>query len=151
MTLALSEILVVSVLGINASWRQFAVANYLDILENNAFGNYRTLLDQVTLSPAMGVYLTFRGNAKANTTTGSQPDENYARELMQLFTIGLLKLNLDGTPQLVNGTPAETYVQADVSGLARVFTGWDYDTSGLTSPYPPDIQKRNLVQVANPV
>lgn len=147
-TLALSEILVVSVLGINASWRQFSVAHYLDILENNAFGNYRTLLDQVTLSPAMGVYLTYRGNAKANTTTGSQPDENYARELMQLFTIGLQKLNMDGTLQLVNGNPVETYVQADVSGLARVFTGWDYDTSGLTSPYPPDIQKRNLVQSA---
>jgi uncharacterized protein (DUF1800 family) len=148
-TLALSEILVVSVLGVPASWRQFSVGHYLDILENNAFGNYRTLLEQVSLSPAMGVYLTYRGNVKANTVTGSQPDENYARELMQLFTIGLLKLNPDGTPQMANSKPVETYVQADVSGLARVFTGWDYDTSGLTSPYPPDIQKRNMAQVAS--
>ncbi|WP_228488171.1 DUF1800 domain-containing protein [Caenimonas koreensis] len=143
-TLALSEILVVSVSGVNTAWRQFAVANYLDILEANAFGNYRTLLDQVSLSTAMGYYLTFRGNTKANVNTGSQPDENYARELMQLFTVGLLKLNSDGTP-----SGGETYVPADVSGLARVFTGWDVDTSGYVSPFPPDIHKRPMTQVPN--
>ncbi len=146
--LALSELCVVSVLGINAPWRQFAVASYLDILEANAFGNYRTLLGQISLSPAMGYYLTFRGNAKANPATGSQPDENYARELMQLFTIGLLQLNPDGSPQTSGGKPVETYTQADVSGLARVFTGWDLDTSGFTSPYPPDVLRRPMVQVA---
>jgi uncharacterized protein (DUF1800 family) len=148
-TLALSEICVVSVLGVNTSWRQFAVGRYLDILENNAFGNYRTLLDQISLSPTMGVYLTFKGNVKASTVTGSQPDENYAREVMQLFTIGLQQLNPDGTVQLANGVPVETYQQADVSGLARVFTGWDFDTSGLTSPFPPDYLKRNMTQVAS--
>ena len=146
MVLALSELCVVSVLGVNGPWRQFSVANYLDILEANAFGNYRTLLDQITLCPAMGYYLTYRGNAKANAATGSQPDENYARELMQLFTIGLQQLNPDGSVQTASGVPLESYAQADVSGLARVFTGWNLDLSGLASPYPPDIQRRPMVQ-----
>ncbi|MBY0455318.1 MAG: DUF1800 domain-containing protein [Burkholderiaceae bacterium] len=149
MVLALSEIFVVSILGINAQWRQFSAANYLDILESNAFGNYRTLLQQITLSPAMGYYLTYRGNAKSNPANGSQPDENYARELMQLFSIGLVKLQNNGNPTLgLDGNPIETYQQSDVSGLARVFTGWDIDTSGLTSPRPPDYQKRPMISVA---
>lgn len=149
MVLMLSELCVVSVLGIPSQWRQFSVAHYLDILEKNAFGNYRTLLEQITLSPAMGYYLTYKGNIKANTVTGSQPDENYARELMQLFTIGLIKLNNDGTPQMSGGKPLETYTQADVSGLARVFTGWDLDTSGLTAPYTPALMLRPMVQVSS--
>lgn len=148
--LALSELCVVSVLGVNTSWRQFCIANYLDILEANAFGNYRTLLGQITLSTAMGYYLTYRGNAKANPQTGSEPDENYARELMQLFTIGLVQLNADGSVKTgSNGKPLETYAQADVSGLARVFTGWDLDTSGLSAPYPPDVHRRPMTQVAS--
>lgn len=145
MVLALSELLVVSVTGIDAEWRQFAVANYLDILERNAFGNYRQLLQEVTLSTAMGYFLTYRGNAKANNR-GSQPDENYARELMQLFTIGLLQLRPDGTVAPGN---VETYDPEDVSGLARVFTGWDRDTIGLASPYPPEVQRRPMTQVGN--
>jgi uncharacterized protein (DUF1800 family) len=145
MVLALSEICVVSVLGINGPWRQFAAANYLDILERNAFGNYRTLLGEVTLSTAMGYYLTYRGNAKANGR-GSQPDENYARELMQLFTIGLVQLEADGTVAAGN---RESYGPDDVSGLARVFTGWDLDTSGLGSSVPPDVQRRPMTQVAS--
>jgi uncharacterized protein (DUF1800 family) len=148
-TLALSEICVVSTVGVNSSWRQFAVANYLDILEANAFGNYRTLLDQISLSPTMGVYLTFAGNTKSNPVTGSQPDENYAREVMQLFTIGLVQLNSDGTPKLTNGLATDTYTQDDVSQLARVFTGWDMDGSGLSKPYPPDIMRRPLTQVSS--
>jgi len=142
MVLALSEICVVSVLGIETAWRQFAVANYLDILEANAFGNYRTLLGQISLSTAMGYYLTYRRNAKASAR-GSQPDENYARELMQLFTIGLLQLEPDGTP-----TAVETYGASDVSQLARVFTGWDLDTAGLATPVPPDVHRRPMTQVA---
>lgn len=145
MVLALSEILVASVTGIDTEWRQFAVANYLDILERNAFGNYRQLLQEVTLSTAMGYFLTYRGNAKANNR-GSQPDENYARELMQLFTIGLLRLQPDGTVAPGN---VETYGPDDVSGLARVFTGWDRDTSGLASPYPPEVQRRPMTQVGS--
>jgi uncharacterized protein (DUF1800 family) len=134
MTLALSEIIVLSIDGLPVGYKQFAAANYLDILEANAFGNFRTLLDQISTSLAMGVYLTFRGNQKANATTGAVPDENYARELMQLFTIGLYELNLDGTLKLANGVPQETYDQADVSNLARVFTGWDYATNVGTTP-----------------
>lgn len=144
MVLALSEILVVSITGIDAEWRQFAVANYLDILERHAFGNYRQLLQEVTLSSAMGYYLTYRGNAKANGR-GSQPDENYAREIMQLFTIGLLQLRSDGTVAPGN---AESYESDDVSGLARVFTGWDLDRTGLSNPLPPEVQRRPMAQVS---
>src|SRR5438105_1975012 len=143
MVLALSEICVVSVLGIAAPWRQFAVAHYLDILEANAFGNYRTLLGQITLSSAMGYYLTYRGSAKANAS-GSEPDENYARELMQLFTIGLVQLQPDGTP-----TTTETYGSTDVSQMASVWTGWDLDTSGLAQPLPPSVHQRPMAQVAS--
>ncbi|MCE1249453.1 MAG: DUF1800 domain-containing protein [Comamonadaceae bacterium] len=147
--LALSEICVASVLGVDSSYRQFALAYYYDILQTHAFGNYRQLLEDISLSPAMGYYLTYRGNAKANPKTGSQPDENYARELMQLFTIGLVQLQPDGSTQTANGQPVETYKQADVSGLARVFTGWDLDTSGYANPYPPEVMRRPMVQVGN--
>ena len=140
-TLALSEIVVASLDGFTGAWRAFTGAAYMDILEANAFGNYRTLLQQVTLSTSMGEYLTYRGNAKANPKTGSMPDENYAREILQLFTIGLLKLNPDGT-----ATEQETYTQADISGLARVFTGWDSDLAGGTSD-TPDYRKRPMTQV----
>ncbi len=147
-TLALSEILVASVLGLSGGWRQFSAAHYLDLLEDNAFGNYRNLLQAVSTSPAMGEYLTFRGNLKANATTGALPDENYARELMQLFTIGLLQLNLDGTPKLVNGKAQETYTLDDITGLARIFTGWDWDTS-VGGGNTPDFQRRPMVQIAS--
>lgn len=148
-TLALSEILVASAEGIAVRWRAFAVAGYWDILEAHAFGNFRTLLERVSLSPAMGVYLTYRGNVKANATTGSQPDENYARELMQLFTIGLQRLNTDGSLQLVNGAPVETYTQADVSGMARVWTGWEFDTTGFVGAYGIDAMARPMRQIAS--
>lgn len=149
MVLALSEICVVSLLGINSEWRQFVIAAYLDLLEANAFGNYRNLLQQISTSPAMGYYLTFRGSAKANPSTGSQPDENYARELMQLFTLGLTQLNADGTPRVSNGTPLDTYDQTDVAGLARVFTGYELNTSGLGAPFPSDAYRRPMAVVAS--
>ncbi len=131
LTLAWSEIIVVSVLGITGTgYRQFAAAAFLDILEANVFGSYRALIEQVSTSVAMGGYLTFKGNRKANPAINSLPDENYAREVMQLFTIGLIKLNQDGTPQLGgNGQPLETYTQDDVSQMARVFTGWESNTA----------------------
>ena len=129
--MALLDILVVSINGLDTNWRAFAAANYVDVLMDNAFGNYRTLLERVSLTTAMGLYLTFLGNRKANPATGSQPDENYAREIMQLFSIGLIRLNPDGTPQ--NGNP-ETYTQDDVSGLARVFTGFTYASGDSSTP-----------------
>ncbi len=146
--LALSEICVASVLGVDSSYRQFALAYYYDLLQTHAFGNYRQLLQAITLSPAMGYYLTYRGNVKANPKTGSEPDENYARELMQLFTIGLVQLQMDGSPVLANGKPVETYRANDVSGLARVFTGWDLDTTGLSN-YPAAVFCRPMMQVAS--
>ena len=152
-TLALSEIFVTAIDGlVGGGWRQFAAAAYLDLLEANAFGNHRTLLQQISLSPAMGQYLTFRASAKANASTGALPDENYARESMQLFTIGLVQLNLDGTSQLSAGSSTDTYGQDDITGLARVFTGWDFDLAGLsgaTATATPDFIRRPMVQVAS--
>ncbi|MBJ7257618.1 MAG: DUF1800 family protein, partial [Akkermansiaceae bacterium] len=137
--LALSELFVVSALGLPISWKNFAIANYWEILEKNVFGNFRNLLEAVTLSSAMGSYLNMKGNQKANAATGRAPDENYAREVMQLFTIGLYKLNFDGSLQLnAQGQPIETYDNNDIQGLARVFTGWDLaegsDPSGVLAP-----------------
>jgi len=136
--LALSEILVVSLNGSVPNPPAFAVAAYWDLLVANAFGNYRTLLEAVTLSPAMGGYLNIRGSQKADAKTGRKPDENYGREVMQLFTIGLNQLNLDGTPQLdASGQPLPTYVQDDVVNIARIFTGWDLDGSQGTDVANP--------------
>ena len=149
-TFALSEIIVIGVDGLDntGGWKAFGGAAWLDMLDANAFGNLRTLLQQVSTSLQMGAFLTFRGNAKASATTGAVPDENYARELMQLFMIGLVELNLDGTPRLVNGQPIETYAQTDISGLARVFTGWDIDYAGANSDIP-DHLRRPMLQVAS--
>jgi uncharacterized protein (DUF1800 family) len=130
--MALLDFLVVGIDGVNVPWRQFAVAAYIDVLWDGAFGNYRTLLQNISTNVAMGYYLTFAGNRKANAATGSVPDENYARELMQLFTIGLLKLNTDGSLQ--GGTAQETYTQDDITGLARVFTGWNIANADNSTP-----------------
>ena len=102
-------------------------ASYYDLLAANAFGNYRTLLEEVTLSPAMGYWLSHIGNKKEDLATGRLPDENYAREVMQLFSIGLWKLNPDGTRMLDGlGKPIPTYGQEDIRGMAKVLTGWTY-------------------------
>ena len=152
-TLALSEIFVTAIDGlVGAGWRQFAAAAYLDLLEANAFGNHRTLLQQISLSAPMGQFLTYRGSAKADLASGALPDENYARESMQLFTIGLVQLNIDGTPQLAAGKTIDTYGLSDITGLARVFTGWDFDQAGLTGPAAtatPNFVRRPMVQVAS--
>ena len=133
--LALSEIFVVSMNGLPVQWRGFMGAAFLDLLEQHAFGNYRDLLQAVTLSPAMGVYLNMRGNQKEDTRTGRVPDENYAREVMQLFTIGLVQINADGSAKLgSDGKPVDTYSLTDITDLARVFTGWDYDGTSSTDP-----------------
>jgi uncharacterized protein (DUF1800 family) len=143
---ALSEILVISIDGLDSYWPQFRAAAYLDLLEKHAFGNYRDLLQAVSTSPAMGQYLTFLGNEKANPVTGSNPDENYARELLQLFTIGLKELNIDGTVKLVNGAPVETYTQNDISQLARIFTGWEWDPPYVDRA-EPSFAKRPMKQI----
>jgi uncharacterized protein (DUF1800 family) len=147
-TFALSEILVASISGFNGGWSAFSAAAWLDLLEGQAFGNYRALLGQVSTSAPMGEYLTFRGNVKANANTGAMPDENYAREIMQLFTIGLVQLNLDGTPRLNAGVAQETYTLDDIGGLARVFTGWNYDMTG-TTPDVPEFKRRPMTVTAS--
>ena len=148
MVLALSEIFVVSMQGLPVPWRGFVMAAYVDLLETHAFGNYRQLLEAVTLSPAMGVYLNMRGNRKANAATGRVPDENYAREVLQLFSVGLVELNLDGSARLDGrGQPQETYSQETITGLARVFTGWDYDRFVRTDP--GHAQRPMVVNIAN--
>ncbi|MEM7080601.1 MAG: DUF1800 domain-containing protein [Pseudomonadota bacterium] len=123
---ALSEIMVVSQLGaLNRS--PYALADYYDVLVRGAFGNYRDLLEEVTLHPAMGVYLSMLGNRKPDTANNIRPDENYAREVMQLFSIGLVQLNSDGSDQLDDGgLPIPTYDQATIEGFAHVFTGWHW-------------------------
>lgn len=125
MAFALSEILVISHLSNDTlAGRPEGVAYYQDLLADHALGNYRDLLEAVTYSPAMGEYLTFLQNRKGNANTGRMPDENYARELMQLFTIGLNELNIDGSVRTDgNGQPIETYTNEDITGLAKVFTG----------------------------
>lgn len=132
--MALLDIMVVGLDGLADAWRGFQMAAYVDILLDNAFGNYRTLMGAVTTNFAMANYLTFLNNRKANAKTGAQPDENYARELMQLFTLGLHQLNLDGTPRMSGGQPIETYGQSDVSGLARVMTGLAPASTDTTTP-----------------
>ena len=132
--LALLNLWVVGIDGLTVSWRPFVMAAYLDALWDNAFGNYRDIMEAVSTSVAMGNFLTFLGNVKANPSTGAIPDENYARELMQLFTIGLYELNMDGTEVLSGGLPVATYSQADVSQAARVWTGYGYANTDNTSP-----------------
>ncbi len=126
--LALSEFFVLS-LG-SSMWANFGCASYFDMLNANAFGNFRQLLEAVTLHPAMGFFLNTKGNLKEDPRIGRLPDENYAREVMQLFSIGLYELNSDGTEKLDSkGKKIETYTTFDVTQLARVFTGYDVDTS----------------------
>lgn len=123
---ALSQILVVSGQS-GFSEEQHGLANYYDILMRNAFGNYRSLLQEVTLSPIMGEYLSMKGNQKPDPTNNVHADENYARELLQLFSIGLDQLNPDGTAKLdTDGVPLPTYDQEIIENYARVFTGWHF-------------------------
>ncbi|MCZ8131412.1 MAG: DUF1800 domain-containing protein [Steroidobacteraceae bacterium] len=123
---ALSQILVASDVGALRNQPQ-ALANYQDVLVRHALGNFRDLLRDVTLSPAMGVYLSMLGNRRPDPVRNIRPDENYAREVMQLFTIGLVELNRDGTPKVdAQGVGLPTYDQSVIEGFAHVFTGWTY-------------------------
>ncbi len=118
---ALSEIFVISFQNTTLANNPRGVAEYYDMLGAYAFGNFRDLLEQVTLHPMMGNYLSSLRNQK---TVGARlPDENYAREVMQLFTIGLKELNQDGTEA---NPPKATYTSDDIKGLAKVFTGWSW-------------------------
>jgi len=132
MMLALTDLFVINTGAITLTYRGAAAAYYLDQLEANAFGNFKDLLLAVSHTPAMGEYLSYLGSVKANPVTGTSPDENYAREIMQLFSIGVVQLNLDGTP-IPNpndpGVALATYSQTDVLNMAKVFTGWKLNTA----------------------
>lgn len=131
---ALSEIFVVSDRDANLTEHPEALAHYYDLLLDGAFGRYIDLLRSVTLSPVMGTFLTMAGN-KPENMTGQLPDQNYAREVMQLFSIGLYTLNNDGTAVSDGtGTRLETYTDQDIEALSRVFTGWEIDGKNLISP-----------------
>ncbi|MBL8205057.1 MAG: DUF1800 family protein [Blastocatellia bacterium] len=137
---ALSQIFVVS-FNSDLSGEHYAVASYADMLNKNAFGNFRQLLEDVTLHPAMGRFLDHIQNDKEDPVTGRNPNENYAREVLQLFSIGLYKLHPDGTLMLdAKGLPTETYDQEVVKGFAHVFTGWSYGSFTKTEnnwKWPP--------------
>ncbi len=123
-TFALAQIFVVSFNDATLANQTRGVTSYYDTLAEHAFGNYRDLLEAVSLHPMMGVYLSSLRNQKEDPVSGRVADENFAREIMQLFTIGLYELNNDGSHK--GGTPVETYSHADVQGLAKVFTGWSW-------------------------
>lgn len=130
---ALSQIFVISLADGNVGNQPRAVAHYLDMLGEKGTATYRELLEAVSLHPMMGTYLTSIRNRKADTRTGRVPDENYAREVMQLFAIGLVELNDDGSVKQANGAAKETYGPADIAGLAKVFTGWSWACGDLSN------------------
>ncbi len=132
---ALSEIFVVSNSNGTLAQQPWALASFYDMLAADAFGNYRTLLEDVTRHPAMGVFLSSIQNQKADPDQNIHPDENYAREVNQLFSIGLVQLNPDGTPTLAGGQPIPTYDQTTVRGFAAVFTGWNFNSIGCSVDY----------------
>ena len=127
MAMVFTEIFVVSANDIGSSWPDLMMAQYWDTMVAGVTTNFRKLLEDITLNPAMGFYLNTRGNMKENSS-GRQPDENYGREVMQLMTLGLYQLNADGSiKRAADGTPLDTYTQDDVTNIARVFTGYDLD------------------------
>jgi uncharacterized protein (DUF1800 family) len=141
MAFALSEICVVSFQGSTVTARMGAA--YFDMLRERALGAYRDLIEAVSLSPAMGMYLNIIGNIQADKDTTRRPDENYAREIMQLMSIGLYQLNMDGSPKLdAQGATIPTYGQDDIAGLAKIFTGWGFwsaKPSSSTFATPRDV------------
>ncbi|HRQ65090.1 MAG TPA: DUF1800 family protein [Xanthomonadaceae bacterium] len=138
---ALSQILVISDQNGALEGNPTAIAHFYDLLGEHAFGNYRELLEDVTLHPTMGHYLSMFKNRKPDEALNIRPDENYAREIMQLFSVGLWRLNPDGTridgdPVAPGVQPVPTYNQQTISGFAHVFTGWNYST--CTPPAAPE-------------
>lgn len=132
---ALSQILVVSGVKTGSSHQ---LVPYMRLLHRHAFGNYFTLLKEVTLNPTMGRFLDMVNNEKANPARGIEPNENYARELLQLFSIGLVELNMDGTPRRdAFGNTIPAYSEDTVKNFARALTGWTYPTKpGATPRFP---------------
>ncbi len=133
MSFALGQIMVIS--NIAPDIRPYAMSSYMDLLNRNAFGNYRTLLKEVTLHPAMGYFLNMIESEKDDAARGIHPNENYAREVLQLFSIGLVQLNLDGTAKTgSDGKPIATFGEAEVQGFAKAFSGWTFASQNPSRP-----------------
>lgn len=154
---ALSEIFVVSEKNSEVDTRHYGTARYYDQLAAAATGNFRTLIETVSKSPVMGTYLSHLKNQKAvvDASTGAvliSPDENYAREVMQLFSIGLVQLHPDGSLKLNSaGAPVPTYSNDDIVNLARVFTGWSFSKRhGSKSDGYPEQDNTNFFQSSGP-
>ena len=127
---ALSQFFVISEISDNVGYSQQAISDYYDTLAVHGLGNFRTLLEEVSLHPLMGRYLGMLQNEKADPRTNTEPDENYAREIMQLFSIGLVELNIDGTPRLDgSGQTIPTYDNERITHLARALTGWNFSNA----------------------
>jgi len=124
---ALSEILVTSDKAGSLGGEAYALSHYYDLLATGAFDNYREVLEDVTVSPVMAHYLSMFKNRKPDPANNIRPDENFAREVMQLFSIGLVRLNNDGTVMLSGGQPIPTYNQETIRGFAHVFTGFAWN------------------------
>jgi uncharacterized protein (DUF1800 family) len=138
---ALSQIFVISFTDATLRSQPRGVASYYDMLGENAFGNFRDLLEAVALHPMMGVYLSHLKNQKEDAATGRVPDLNFAREITQLFTIGQYKLNADGTKVVgTDGKVVNAYASADLEGLSQVFTGWSW----YAGPQPADRTNRRF-------
>lgn len=141
---ALHEILVVSVNSDGLGNRPYALPAYYDVLVRNAFGNYRQLLEEMTLNPAMGAFLDMLQSQKADPARGRLPNENYPRELLQLFSIGLYNLNLDGSLTLgSDGFPVPTYSQDSILGISAALTGWTFGGQGANPVFSPGAARQN--------
>ena len=131
---ALSQIFVISFTDSTLRSQPRGVSSYYDMLGENAFGNFRDLLEAVALHPMMGVYLSHLKNQNEDPATGRVPDLNFAREITQLFTIGQYRLNADGTVMTGgDGAPLAAYTSADLSGMSQVFTGWSWYAGSATT------------------
>ena len=150
MTFALSQIMVVGGDEGNSKLVPIVSMRYRDVLDKHAFGNYRELLEDATYEPAMARWLTYIDNTRGDPVIGREPDENYARELLQLFTIGLHVLNADGSQKTDSeGNPIPTYQNEDIAQLARVFTGFTYD-SGTSFTLPRVVRQLDKPLIINP-
>lgn len=148
---ALSQFFVISEVSDNVGYSQLAISDYYDTLAVHGLGNYRTLLEEVTLNPLMGRYLGMLQNEKADPRTNTEPDENFAREVMQLFSIGLVELNIDGTPRLdSNGRTIATYDNTRITHLARALTGWNFSNATRWWDWEDDVKLPGLVSNMTP-
>ena len=148
---ALSQFFVVSENGDNTGYSQQALSDYYDTLSVHGLGNFRTLLEEVTLHPLMGRYLGMLQNEKADPRTNTEPDENFAREVMQLFSIGLVELNVDGTPRLDGqGQTIPTYDNTRITHLARALTGWNFSNATRWWNWEDDVKLPGLISNMTP-